>query len=124
MCDLTTNVFAFALSSLALLSPGTHAKKQFAHVTHFFGFKVVLLGLYDGQRLEDEPESDVVTYSRETEDTFVRVLLVRGRLQGAVLVGETDLEDVFENLILNGLDLSRFGPDILDPEAEIDDYFD
>ena len=34
------------------------------------------------------------------------------------------MEDVFENLILNGLDLSRFGPDILDPEAEIDDYFD
>ena len=85
---------------------------------------MILLGLYDGQRLQDEPEEDIVMYTRATDETFVRVILLRGRLQGAVLVGETDLEEVFENLILGGIDLSPYGPEILDPEAELEDYFD
>ena len=43
---------------------------------------MVLLGLYNGQRLEGVPASDVALYAREGEDeggraTFVRVLLVR-----------------------------------------------
>eukprot|EP00212_Chloropicon_laureae_P007360 CAMPEP_0197497618 /NCGR_PEP_ID=MMETSP1311-20131121/52479_1 /TAXON_ID=464262 /ORGANISM="Genus nov. species nov., Strain RCC856" /LENGTH=265 /DNA_ID=CAMNT_0043043291 /DNA_START=52 /DNA_END=849 /DNA_ORIENTATION=- len=96
----------------------------FTHITYFFGRKVILLGLYDGQGLGDEPEDDVVLYSRATEDTFARVLLLRGRMQGAVLVGETDLEEVCENLILSGIDLSSYGPELLDPEVELEDYFD
>ena len=56
--------------------------------------------------------------------TFVRVLLLRGRLQGAVLIGDTGLEETFENLILDGLDLSQYGPDLVDPEAELDHVFD
>ena len=55
---------------------------------------------------------------------LVRVLLLRGRMQGAVLIGHTDLEETFENLILNGLDLSSYGPHLLDPEIDIEDYFD
>ena len=47
----------------------------------------------------------------------MRVLLLRGRLQGAVLIGPTELEETFENLILDGLDLSRYGAALLDPEA-------
>jgi hypothetical protein len=43
---------------------------------------------------------------------------------GAVLIGETDLEETFENLILDGLDLSCYGPDLLDPDVEIDHMFD
>ncbi len=39
----------------------------FTHVTRFVGKKVVLLGQYNGQGLEDEPEADMVTYSRITE---------------------------------------------------------
>ena len=97
---------------------------QFTHITYFFGRKVILLGLYDGQGLGDEPEDDVVLYSRATEDTFARVLLLRGRMQGAVLVGETDLEEICENLILSGIDLSSYGPELLDPEVELEDYFD
>ena len=72
-------------------------------------------GLYNGQRLEHESPDDMVSYSRITEGathhhggccrpgpsrtrqqhpvdegrTFVRVLLLRGRVQGAVLIGET-----------------------------------
>ena len=99
----------------------------FTHTTRFFGLKVILLGLYNGQKLEHEPESDVVMYTRsemEPEPSFVRVLLLRGRMVGAVLVGETELEETFENLILDGVDLSRFGPELLDPELDIADYFD
>ena len=101
----------------------------FTHATRFFGMRVVLLGRYNGQGLEEEPESDLVSYSRVLESTedgpsFVRVLLLRGRMQGAVLIGETDLEETFENLILDGLDLSAYGPTILDPEVDLEAYFD
>ena len=34
------------------------------------------------------------------------------------------LQETFENLILDGIDLTRFGPTLLDPEIDIDDYFD
>ena len=102
----------------------------FTHCTTFFGLKVILLGLYNAQKLESEPASDVVTYQRETlsenpeECQYVRVLLLRGRMMGAVLVGETDLEETFENLILDGVDLSRFGPHLIDPDVDLEDYFD
>ena len=100
----------------------------FTHVTTFFGLKVVLLGLYNAQKLEGERDEDVVTYQRETLDgdapTYVRVLLARGRMRGAVLIGDTDLEETFENLILDRVDLSRFGATLLDPELDLEDYFD
>lgn len=47
-----------------------------------------------------------------------------GRMHGAILIGETDLEETFENLILNQMDLSRYGEDLLDPNIDIEDYFD
>lgn len=43
---------------------------------------------------------------------------------GAVLVGETDLEETFENLILNQMDLSSFGTSLLDSTIDIEDFFD
>ena len=39
----------------------------FTHATRFLGKRVILLGLYNGQGLDDEPDSDIVTYSRVTE---------------------------------------------------------
>lgn len=99
----------------------------FTHVTRFYGKKVILLGLYNAQRLDAEPSRDIITYARSVEgpdSTFVRVLLLRGRMQGAVLIGDTDLEETFENLILAQLDLSTYGPDLLDPDAELDHIFD
>ena len=39
----------------------------FSHVTRFAGLKVVLLGLYNGQKLDAEPEADLVSYSRAVE---------------------------------------------------------
>ncbi|KXZ56771.1 hypothetical protein GPECTOR_1g695 [Gonium pectorale] len=60
----------------------------FTHVTRFLGAKVVLLGLYNGQRLEAERAEDVVMYSREGEAEDGS-----GPTFGAVLIGNTDLEE-------------------------------
>ena len=34
------------------------------------------------------------------------------------------MQETFENLILNQMDLSRFGESLLDPDIDIEDYFD
>ena len=52
------------------------------------------------------------------------MILQNGRVCGAISIGETDLEDTFENLILNQIDVSALGEDLLNPDIEIDDYFD
>ena len=51
-------------------------------------------------------------------------MLHHGRVRGALLVGETDLEETFENLILNKLNVGAMGLDLLDPTIDIEDYFD
>ncbi|CAM9668108.1 unnamed protein product [Chrysoparadoxa australica] len=128
----------------------------FTHVTRIFGYKVVLLGQFNGQHLGEgicnhiskrivvgpgdvqqsvEEAPEVVSSEAESSnvDVLVRVLpgveyiklvLYRGRLQGAMLIGETDLEETFENLILNQTDLTDFKDDLLDPDVDIEDYFD
>lgn len=53
-----------------------------------------------------------------------QVVLSGGRMVGAVLIGETDLEETFENLILNQMDLAPYGEDLLNPNIDIEDYFD
>jgi len=34
------------------------------------------------------------------------------------------MEETIENLILNQLDVSRYGENLLNPDIDIDDYFD
>ena len=55
---------------------------------------------------------------------YVKVVLSRGRVQGAMLIGETGLEETFENLILGQLNVGAIGVGLLDPDVDIDDYFD
>ena len=55
---------------------------------------------------------------------FIKLVIWEGKLVGALLIGDTDLEEVMENLILNRLDVLRFGIDILDPSINIEDFFD
>lgn len=93
----------------------------FTHVTNFFGYKVVLLGLYNGQKLEKNYEI-LLRMTRGQE--YVKLVMKNGRMQGAVLIGETDLEEMCENLILNKLDLTVYGQDLLNPDIDIEDYFD
>ncbi|XP_076246574.1 pyridine nucleotide-disulfide oxidoreductase domain 1 [Calliopsis andreniformis] len=93
----------------------------FTHVTKFFGYKVVLLGLYNGQKLDKNYEILLrMTKGKE----YIKLILEDGKMQGAVLIGDTDLEEMCENLILNQLDLSIYGEDLLNPDIDIEDYFD
>ena len=94
----------------------------FTHATKFFGFKVILLGLFNGQGLDVNDYEVLLRVTKGKE--YVKVILKEGRMQGAILVGETDLEETFENLILNQLDLTSYGEDLLDPDIDIEDYFD
>ncbi|KAI8475905.1 MAG: hypothetical protein J3K34DRAFT_390491 [Monoraphidium minutum] len=101
------------------------AFELFTHATRFLGRKAVFLGLFASQKLGAEPPSDVAVHTRalgcgSRGATFVRAVLLRGRLQGALLIGDTGLEEAFENLILDGLDLSGYGPGLLDPGVELD----
>lgn len=70
------------------------------------GFKVLLFTLF------------------EIGHEYIKLIIQGGRIHGAVLIGETGMEETFENLILNQLDITRFGEDLLNPDIDIDDYFD
>nr|DBA30244.1 TPA: hypothetical protein GDO54_006252 [Pyxicephalus adspersus] len=93
----------------------------FAHVTKFFNYKVILLGKYNAQGLGSDHEL-MLRCTKGLE--YVKVVMQNGRMVGAVLIGETDLEETFENLMLNQMDLSAYGEDLLDPNIDIEDYFD
>ena len=97
----------------------------FSHVTEMFGRKLVLLGRYNMQGLSGEEVKDCEMLLRMTKnEEYVKVVLKRGRMLGCVLIGETDLEETFENLILNRTDLSYLGEELLNPDVDITDYFD
>lgn len=93
----------------------------FAHVTKIFNYKIVLLGKYNAQGLGSDHEL-MLRCTKGQE--YIKVVMQNGRMMGAVLIGETDLEETFENLILNQMDLSPYGEDLLDPNIDIEDYFD
>ena len=99
------------------------AFELFTHVTRLLQQKVILLGQY---ALDRDPDARVVCHHRiwETESgrCYARVLLVDGKVQGAILIGDTELEETMENLILDRLDVSRYGEHLLDPD--IDHVFD
>lgn len=93
----------------------------FSHITKFFNYKVVLLGKFNAQGLGRDHEL-LIRCTKGQE--YVKVVLSEGRMVGAVLIGETDLEETFENLILNKMDLTPYGEDLLNPNIDIEDYFD
>ncbi|CAG9826146.1 unnamed protein product [Diabrotica balteata] len=95
--------------------------EMFAHSTKLFGYKVILLGLFNGQKLGRNYEI-LIRMTKGLE--YIKFVLEDNKLQGAVLIGDTDLEEMAENLILNQIDLSPYGDDILNPDIDIEDYFD
>lgn len=143
---------AHSMSGVADETASDMAFELFTHATRFLGKRIILLGVYNGQGLGDEDAADMVSYSRigstndghhggggccgkhtisdkskqhhDGERTFVRILLLRGRVIGAVLIGETGLEEALENLILDRLDVGMYGPSLLDPDFELDHVFD
>ena len=93
----------------------------FGHVTQLFGLPVILLGHFNGQGLGTNYELLI----RSTPGTeYIKFVLQNGKLRGAILIGNTELAETCENLILNGIDLTPFGDDILNPDIDIEDYFD
>ena len=117
-----------AQSMVSSIKSDGHEKQQldfcfemFTHATKFFGYKVVLLGLFNGQK---DIEYEVLLRVTKGKEYVKCVMNKQGRMQGAILIGETDLEETFENLILNQIDLSVYGVDLLDPNVDIEDYFD
>uniref|UniRef100_A0A183CDC1 Pyridine nucleotide-disulfide oxidoreductase domain-containing protein 1 n=1 Tax=Globodera pallida TaxID=36090 RepID=A0A183CDC1_GLOPA len=97
------------------------AFELFSHVTSFFGYKVVLLGDFAGDRLTKPFENNYrITEGHE----YVKVLTKDHHVHGAVLIGETDLEEAIENLILNQTDISQIEQQLLDPDIDLEDFFD
>ena len=84
--------------------------------------QVVLLGKYNAQGLSRDEHELLLRVTKDVE--YVKTVMVDGRMVGAILIGDTDLEETFENLILNRMDLSRFGEGLLDPNVDIEDFFD
>lgn len=82
--------------------------------------QVVLLGVFNGQGLADCRALVRVNPGQE----YIKLLLHDGRLKGAVLIGDTDLEETCENLLLDQLDLGPLADHLLDPEVDIEDFFD
>ncbi|EDW25572.1 GL26669 [Drosophila persimilis] len=81
----------------------------------------ILLGRFNGQGLGRDYEL-LVRCTRNKE--YIKFVLQNGRLRGAIMIGDTDLAETCENLILNGIDLEPYGDDILNPDIDIEDYFD
>lgn len=154
---------------------GGPAFELFAHMTNFGRHKVVLLGLYNGQGL-DEAYADalkninieVVSKEYALDDIsalqkeqrinqkflssdsplqvqmrmsygeeYIKLVFFHGALVGAMLIGDTGLEETCENLILSRMDLrlhktlAEEGKEpvyniinILNPEMDIEDFFD
>ena len=54
-------------------------------------------------------------------------LCVRGKdgtVKGAICIGHTDTSEVLENLIMDGLDVSAYGSDIVSGSLHLEDVFD
>ena len=78
-----------------------------------------------GSNIDGTSSSAVEIWVRVTPGReYVKLTVWRGKLVGALLVGNTELEEVCENLILSALDISEVGVGLLDPDIDIADYFD
>lgn len=101
----------------------------FAHVTWFMGAKVVLLGRHDGRGLPPGYtvyEADGSEGGEGGPGSWARaVVSASGRLVGGVLVGETGLEEAYENLMLDGLDVGGVGGALVaGGGVDLADYYD
>jgi hypothetical protein len=70
-------------------------------------------------------QTDVEVLVRVTPGVeYVKIVVYKGKIVGALLIGDTDMEETMEHLILNRLDVSAYGIHLLDPEIDLEDYFD
>lgn len=92
----------------------------FAHATQFFGHRVVLLGRWKAQGITEE----FCIMEKCRGNCFVRVVVVNGRVRGAILVGDVDNAEIFENLIAGQMDVSWLGEGLLEEDTDLESYFD
>ncbi|KAI0986290.1 hypothetical protein GJ496_000082, partial [Pomphorhynchus laevis] len=93
----------------------------FQHCTYFCGFKVILLGRFNSQNL-DKYEL-MYRYTEGLE--FIKLVIVDGKIRGAVIIGDLEMAETIENLMLSRIDVSPYGDDLLDSElVDLVDYFD
>ena len=55
---------------------------------------------------------------------MIKLVVLNDRVVGAILIGETDLEEAIENIILNRFYVGDMKSYLLDPEFNLEDYFD
>ena len=76
-------------------------------------------------QLPELVDTDVEVLTRVTPGVeYIKLVLWRNKVVGAMLIGDTDLEETFENLILNQLDVGSVKDDLLNPNIDIEDFFD
>lgn len=97
----------------------------FTHCTSFFGYRVVLLGKFNGQFMDEtrHRECEAIVRINPGRD-YIKILLLHNKIIGAVLVGNSGLEETIENLIHDGIDVGAFKERLLDDSIDIDDFFD
>lgn len=98
----------------------------FTHCTSFFGYQLVLLGRYNCQSTGDDKFEKYEVIARvDPGKDYVKLLIKdNGKIIGAVLVGDSGLEETIENLIHDQIDVSAYKDQLLDNTVDIEDYFD
>jgi len=110
----------------------------FAHTTTLLGKKVILLGRFnlqgfspaDVRRLKSEGAlRTLVRCKPDRREELIKLHLLHDRIIGATLIGDpggetTDLEETFENLILNQTNMETYGDFLNDVDVDLADYFD
>lgn len=96
----------------------------FTHVTEFFDKKVVLLGKF--KLPEADHTSREILLRINPPDDYIKLIMDKetGNITGAILVGESGLEETIENLILDKIDVRNFKERLLDNSIDVEDYFD
>ena len=72
--------------------------------------------------LSDSASNRVKIFIRTPQHEYIKVITVDNKVAGCILIGETDLDETFENLILSSINVD--GIDLLNPDVDIEDYFD
>ena len=91
----------------------------FTHVTTLFGYKIILLGRFADRVTGRE----ILVRVRENQD-YIEYILADDIVIGATLIGETDLEEVVQHLILSKIPVTQFKNELLEPTLDLEDYFD
>lgn len=84
----------------------------------FCHFQVILLGDFNAEGSEITVDSDFY------EDKIIRILIKENKVIGACLVGETDCEEMLEQLILTSFDISHCPRPLSNKIGDIVDFFD